>query len=173
MVNYENGKIYKIVCNITGETYYGHTNYKYLSKRISNHRSDLNRWKRGVSKKFCTSFSILERGDYTATLLEKYPCSSKDELKAREQFYILNNKCVNMTVPLRTKKEYREATKEHIRERDKNYREANRDKLLKQKKEYYHQNKDKINEKVKCECGLSVCKSHIKRHQASKNHKMS
>jgi hypothetical protein len=37
MVNYENGKIYKIVCNETGFIYIGSIAQKYLSTRLGEH----------------------------------------------------------------------------------------------------------------------------------------
>ena len=36
---YQEGKIYKIVCNITGEVYYGSTIEKYLSSRLAKHKN--------------------------------------------------------------------------------------------------------------------------------------
>lgn len=43
-----------------------------------------------------------------------------------------------------------------------------------QKREYYQQNKDRIlalaKQKVKCECGIIVCKYILKRHQKSWTH---
>ena len=38
MVNYENGKIYKIVCNETGSIYIGSTAQKYLAPHTSGPR---------------------------------------------------------------------------------------------------------------------------------------
>ena len=39
MVNYQNGKIYRIVCNTTDEVYIGSTVIT-LSKRLAKHNSD-------------------------------------------------------------------------------------------------------------------------------------
>jgi len=36
--DYSQGKIYKIVCNITNEVYFGSTKEKYLSRRLSRHK---------------------------------------------------------------------------------------------------------------------------------------
>ena len=37
MVNYAKGKIYKIVCNVTGLIYVGSSTKHYLSDRLGNH----------------------------------------------------------------------------------------------------------------------------------------
>ena len=37
-------------------------------------------------------------------------------------------------------------------------------------KEYRQANKDKLNEKVNCECGCEIVKTHLKRHKATKKH---
>jgi hypothetical protein len=49
MPNYANGKIYKIVCNITGEQYIGATTQK-LSQRLTCHVSKKNTDKKYKSK---------------------------------------------------------------------------------------------------------------------------
>ena len=133
MLDYQKGKIYKIVCNITGLTYYGST-VNTLCKRMSGHRSHLN------TENTCKSKLVLAGGDYDYSLVEECPCDSKDQLHQRERFYIENNECVNKTIPGRTKKEYCEQNRDKFLARDKEYREQNKDKI----KERYEQNKDKI-----------------------------
>ena len=96
MPDYNNGKIYRIVCDITGETYYGSTTYKYLSSRLAKHRSTTT----------CKSKQIIERGNYSIVLVEEYPCENKEQLNKRERYYIENNECVNKYIPTRTKSEY-------------------------------------------------------------------
>ena len=45
MVNYNNGKIYKIENNIDDMIYIGSTTKQYLSQRMDKHRSSYKRWK--------------------------------------------------------------------------------------------------------------------------------
>ena len=45
-------------------------------------------------------------------LVENYPCNSKEELTAREGFYIQSNECVNKLVAGRTQRERNEIYKE-------------------------------------------------------------
>ena len=148
---YVNGKIYKIVCNLTGEVYYGST-IESLKTRITKHRYD----------KKCMCRHIINRNNYYYELLEDYSCNNRYELTTRERFYIDNNECINKYIPTRTIKEWREDNKEKLKVRDKIYRENNKEKI----KEYYQQKKEKLNEKIPCPiCGSIVRKDGIKRHQ--------
>lgn len=89
MPNYQNGKIYKMVCNVTGKVYIGSTTKPYLSSRIAEHKRDLKRApKKSVNQ-------VLENNDYYYALICNYPCNSKDELTAEERRHIENNECVN------------------------------------------------------------------------------
>jgi hypothetical protein len=49
---YRNGKIYKIVCNITGLTYYGSTCEPTLARRLAKHRGCYNRWLKSDANQF-------------------------------------------------------------------------------------------------------------------------
>src|SRR5690606_33713537 len=90
-VNYQLGKIYKIISNSTDKIYIGSTVEKYLTTRLAGHIRDYNKCH------FVTSFELLKYNDYQIVLIEKYPCNDKDELRAREQYWINNFKenCVN------------------------------------------------------------------------------
>ena len=105
MVNYENGKIYKIESYLGDKIYIGSTTKKYLSQRMDTHRTDYKRWKNGLYN-FVTSFTIFEEygiENCNIVLLELFPCESKDMLHSREAHYIRTLKCVNKCIPNRTK----------------------------------------------------------------------
>ena len=144
MPDYSKAKIYHIYCNITGEIYYGST-CNTLAKRMGKHRDEA----KENSKKNCSSRSIIVRDDYAYSLIEKYECNNKQELHARERYWIENNECVNKYVPGRTNKEWYEANKDKIKKQQKVYIEANKDKISEQKKVFYEANKDKISERNK------------------------
>jgi hypothetical protein len=92
-------------------------------------------------------------------LVEKFPCESKDELHARERYYIENNECVNKYIPNRTNAEYRQDNIIHLKAHAKEYREKNRVTInLKQSEKHF------------CECGGKYGKSHKLRHKESKKH---
>jgi len=94
MNKYENGKIYKIVCNITNEIYIGST-IENLTRRLKRH----------MSKKDCLSKNIIERGDYKIELIRNYPCNNRIELLWEERRHIDNNNCINTERPITTKEE--------------------------------------------------------------------
>ena len=60
MRDYKEGKIYKIVCDNTGLTYYGSTCENRLSRRLSKHRSNYSDYLKNQENNFCTSFKVLE-----------------------------------------------------------------------------------------------------------------
>jgi hypothetical protein len=142
MVNYNEGFIYKIVCNITGETYYGSSCEKTPCRRLAKHVDKLKRYKEGKYH-YITSFQILERGNYDISMVEAFPCNNRTELHKQERFYIENNDCVNKYIPTRTQKEYYVDNKDKILEQMKNHYEDNKDKILRFQKEYNKANKDK------------------------------
>ena len=156
-MDYKNGKIYKIVCNTTGLQYIGSTCNPYLSTRLANHRGDYKKYLKN-NKHYISSFEVLKNNNYEIILLESYPCETKDQLHARERFYIINNECVNMikNVGLENElgyieynKQYRIANKEKIAESKKQYRTENQEKLAEYIKKYYTENKEKIAESQK------------------------
>ena len=130
MVNYKEGKIYKIISNHTTDIYIGST-VSTLTKRLSRH-------KHGGS----SSSEIIKYGDAKIILIEKYPCNDKDELRMREQYHIDNNKCINKVRSHRTdkytteyKQKYRDENKDYMKE----WRENNKDytnKYINQLKKY-------------------------------------
>ena len=157
MVNYQNGKIYKIECNVTGSVYIGSTCENMLCRRLAGHVVDYKAYKRD-GKKYLTSYEVLKNDDYNIYLIELFPCNSKDELHAREGHHIKSNDCVNKVIAGRTMKEYLTDNKDkrannsrehYIKNKDKicdrtnEYKMKNKDKI----REHYMKNKDKINEK--------------------------
>jgi len=132
---YQLGKIYKIVCNETGEQYIGATCQKKLCTRLAQHVS---------IKNTITSRSIIERGNYEICLIESFPCESKDQLHQRERYFIETLECVNKNIPTRTQKGWRQDNKEHILAYKKNYNADNKEQISKYQKEWYADNKDQI-----------------------------
>ena len=129
MPNYKDGKIYKIVCNLTDECYIGSTTEPTLARRLSGHVGSYKSWKAGKSKKV-RSYDIIDRGDYKIYLIESYPCNSKDELISREGEIIRQNRmsceCINYSTPGRTKKHWNEENIEKLRRQGKEYKEINK-----------------------------------------------
>ena len=149
--------VYCIVCNITGEKYYGSTK-QTLSQRLSKHKCDLR----------CSSKQIISRGDYDIYKLSEY--ESQEEAELKEGWYIRNKECVNkhrVKVTDEERKEYyennREERKEYLKEYNKEWYKKNSEK----KKEY---DKEKNKKKIECEfCGFIGGKRSLKRHQKTQS----
>jgi hypothetical protein len=149
MVNYSNGKIYKLVSFQSNDVYYGST-CSPLSKRLAGHKAHYKHWKAGKSR-YMTSFEIMKYPDSEIILMESVNCVSKEELHAAERKYIEMNACVNKAIPGRNDREYYQDNKEHA-------------------KQYYQNNKARLAEKVECECGCNYTYGHTARHKRSKKH---
>ena len=128
-MDYANGKIYKIVCNITGEVYIG-SSTQPLAKRLYHHKKKTNE---------CSSKQIIDRGDYVIVLIEAFPCANRNELFQRERYHFDLIPNINKQRPFTTEQErieenssqckaYREANNEAILTKAKAYREANKEK---------------------------------------------
>ena len=181
MNKYQRGKIYKIISNITNDVYVGSTCEKYLSSRLSGHRRNYGYYKLGRFN-YITSFKILETGNYDIILIENYPCESKNELFARERYWMENTKnCLNQKLPCTSedeKKEYRKQYKidhkEYISITGKQYREANMKKIQEARKQYREVNKEIIKQqkqiKIKCICGSTYRSDKKWRHFKSRDH---
>ena len=182
MVNYNNGKIYKIVADNgdEGDVYIGSTTKQRLCDRMCEHRCHFKRWKEGKQERItsCDIFGKYGIENCNIVLLELVNCNSKDELTARERFWIESTICVNKQIPTRTKKEYYETNKEKINEQRivqcKYYREMNKE-IIKQcrdenketKKEYDIQRSFKL---LNCECGSICSYAHKSNHFKTQKH---
>jgi hypothetical protein len=115
MPNYNNGRIYKIVCNTTGKVYIGSTT-RNLCKRLATHVSGLKRWVNNNSNAYVSSYDVLSNSNYSIVLLENFPCSTSEELHARERYYVDTIDCVNKNKPIITKDELRKDVAERCKE---------------------------------------------------------
>ncbi len=136
------GIIYKLECNETGEVYYGSTTQSF-NKRMTEHKSKCKQWKEGKFH-YVTSFQIIDRGNYSYSLIETVECEDKSQLEQRERYYIENNECINKIVVGRTRKEYYDDKKEVINEKAKEWYAANKEAILKRQKAYDEANKEAI-----------------------------
>ena len=150
--------VYKICCkdlNIT-DIYVGHTTD--LVKRRCQHKADCNKENRKNYNLKVYQFIRVNGGwdNWEIILVDKCPCLDFEEAAKIERYYFETlNATLNMVIPSRTRKEYREDNKDIIAENRKNNRE-----LL---------NKY-AREKVKCECGCIVSNCHLARHKNSQKH---
>ena len=177
MSKYDFSMIYKLYCkdSAINEYYIGSTTN--FNERMCGHRSDCCN-ENGLHYNYPVYKYIREHGgwrQWTAEILEVYPCANKTELHTRERHYIeLLKPSLNRDVPMQTMKEYREKNKEKIKimkqqyneehkeeiaEYQKKYREEHKEELQAKRKEYYENNKTTI---------LSKCKEYRQSHQKEK-----
>lgn len=156
MVNYQNGKVYKIINDNNEIIYIGSTAEKYLSSRYAKHK--------------------LKSPNHKIILIQNYACNSKEELCMREQEVIEeHSNLLNKVKAYQTKeqrkeygnekskeyydknkdtinkkrKEYYKNYREHIKQYNKEYHEKNKNELNKKSKEYYENNKPLLRQKQK------------------------
>jgi hypothetical protein len=157
---YQNSKIYKLKCitpDISEEEYVGHTTQRYLSTRMAKHRNCAKNME-NIERKVYAAMNNTGIHNWQICLLENYPCTSSDEIKAREQYWIdllhpsLNtigaifDVIKNKEHKLAYMKEY-EARPERKEEKRKRYMSI-----------------------IQCQCGRQYTKDHKKRHEQSKLH---
>ena len=139
MNRYANGKIYMIESASAGLVYYG-SSCDQLSKRLSKH---IYTFKHSEKKNKASEIFIYP--DYKIVLVENFPCNTKEELLAREAYYIRNNPCVNKKIPNRTIQEWRQDNKEKLNIDQEKWRKEHREQDLLRKKVFWDNNKDEIN----------------------------
>jgi hypothetical protein len=133
MVNYENGKIYKIINTENNQIVYIGSTVEQLCRRYAKHHH--------------------KSPNHKIILIENYPCNSKEELCKKEQEIIeqydnlLNQKKAFRSEEQRKEqmKELYKNNKEKVKEQQKAYYENNKDTF----REYYNNNKEQKKEKAK------------------------
>ncbi len=158
---YHESKIYKIVSTKTKNVYIGSTTNKYLCNRFGQHAFEYRKWTNGDKKyRYVTSFDILKFDDAEIILVEKFPCESKDELTARERYWIDNTpNCINKIKPTRTPQQYYEDKRAIILQRQKEYQRKNKEAIALNAKT-----------KINCECGSAYTKSNRNKHVKTECH---
>ena len=103
------------------------------------------------------------------TQKEYYEDNKENHLEKCKKYYEKNKEDI-----LEYHKRYYTENKENILEYQKQYEEKNREKKREYHKQYREQNREIINEKKRekiiCECGSTICRAVIARHQQSKKH---
>ena len=147
-MGYKNGKVYQVLNNVNDDIYIGST-YQALSKRLYEHKSDSNEGKGELYK----LMRDIGKEPFYIELIELYPCNNREELRAREGYYIRERGSLNKVIAGRTQQEWKNTT-----EYDKQYHDKN--------KEHIHSRK---NERITCNvCGCYSSKANISTHQKTK-----
>ena len=187
-IDYSKTVIYKIFCkdlNIT-DIYIGSTTD--FNKRKNQHKNDCNN--ENYRKYNIKLYQFIRNNggwdNFEMIIVEEYSCNSKLEAEIKERYFIEELKSnLNCIIPTRSKKEYYQDKKEHIKVIHKNYYdnnknkirqdskdfyENNKNKIKERHKEYYENNKDNLNISINCDCGGHYKKWHKSTHFKSKIH---
>jgi hypothetical protein len=170
MINYNNGKIYKLEPNYEydeGDIFIGSTTVRLLCQRMSIHRYEYKKWKEGLLPKY-RYFDIFDKygiDNIKIVLLESVIAKNIDDLVFKECEYIKKMKCINKIIPYKTKINFRynkvktvskdiierneKLKKEKLEKYVRLYREKNKEKIKQNNKKYRDKNKEKIKEKNK------------------------
>ena len=146
-MDYNNGKIYVIRNHCNDMVYIGSTTQS-LSKRFSKHKCDSKR----RTLPLYNAMNELDISNFYIELVEEYPCDNREQLCAKEGYYIREfdsyNNGYNGKIEGRSKKEYRKDNIEDILEKQKEYYEENKEDILEKQKQHYQENKEQINNKA-------------------------
>lgn len=167
---YTTGKIYKIISNETDKVYIGSTIQK-LNMRIVQHRKDYRKYINNEYH-YVSSFDILQYPDAKIILIETYSCDDKEQLRAREQYYIETTiNCANKNYAYIADKsqEWHNRNKERTAEINKESYERNKERR-KADEELQQRLKEKAKEIVECECGTKVTQGCLSKHKKSPKH---
>jgi hypothetical protein len=168
VLDYSQGKIYKIepTCpHEEWEVYIGSTSIPRLCNRLTQHKAQYKLFNDDkITKKSSSCYLFDKYGveNCQIFLIENVNAKTKDELRAREHFYITNTKCVNANIPLPLQgvkcdsmSEWRKihyvAYKEKKLAHQKQYNMENASKISEQQREYRNRdgNKEKAAEYYK------------------------
>jgi ribosome-interacting GTPase 1 len=170
--DYSQGKIYMIRPTVEhskpSDIYIGSTT-KPLKRRMSEHRSSYKKWKE-CKYKFNTVYNIFDKygiENCNIVLIEDVNANCRQEIFAREQYYIKLLSCVNKCIPGRTVKEHYKDNKEKHLAMMKVYREANKEKIKQQQYKvciceicaytYTHHHKSRHQKSQYCQSFLTGC----------------
>ncbi len=113
---YHQSKIYKIepiTEHEEHEIYIGSTTKKYLSQRLTQHKSSYKKYLIDSINKYSIYDLFNKYGveNFNIFLLENYNCNDINELRTKEKEYIKKLKCINKITPGLTKDEKKEIKK--------------------------------------------------------------
>ena len=177
MPNYEDGKIYKIFNSLTDDTYIGSTT-QLLCNRMKNHRDEHNKQDATCyNSKLYKCFREHGVDNFNIELVEKYACSSKEELNSRKGYWIRQERpSLNTYIAGRTAKQYYEDNIDVKKQYAINYQSNNWEAHLNNCKKYREkpENKKKrkqyLQEAIKCECGCVITRNFKARHEKTLKH---
>ena len=150
MPDYSNSSVYRIVCKDTSvtESYVGST--CNLRNRIAKHKTTCNNSNNEAHNTPVYVF-IREHGgweNWDVVVVESVSCETVKQLRDRERHWLEQiGATLNADVPNRSKAEWTELNREHVRKRQHELYLRNHDERLENQHEYNEKNREKINER--------------------------
>ena len=141
--NYQNGKIYKILNSVDDEVYVGSTMQR-LCSRMAKHRATMSN---KPHYKLYQHMSLHGQDKFYIELIEQFPCSTKEELRAKEGEWIRQIGTLNTQIAGRDKNGWYENNREQWLQSQKEYRENNRETIRHKQREHHKNNAETIREK--------------------------
>jgi hypothetical protein len=163
------GRVYKITSEKAGLVYIGST-IQTLGDRFSKHKCDLKRHLEGRHRYKDSSFQVLECDDAKMELIEELEVADKKELFKREGYYQRTMECVNKFIADRSRKEWFDEHKEHLKEHQKKYHAEHKEHLNAISRKYRDEHKEHLNAKHNCDCGGRYATTHRSGHLKTKKH---
>ncbi len=180
MVNYQNGKVYKIINTVNRKIFVGETTSWYLTDCLADHRAS----SKSPKSFFHREMNRLGSKTFKIVLLELVSCDSKDELNVKVQKWInelkpqINkNKVSLLDDPIKMKafcKKNYQLHKEKINARSLAYYYSNQNKLKEKAAQYRKENLERFGaarrEKVNCpHCHMALARSSLTKHKKLKH----
>jgi group I intron endonuclease len=157
---YQNGKVYKLVSDLTSKIYVGSTCCP-LRIRLNKHKNNAKMY---PDRKVYRKFNRVGWDSVSIILLEEYPCDNKMQLIARERhWYDLLQPKLNNNVPAQTQTESIQKWQADNKEQIKQYKLE-----WKQQNPNYYKEYQKI--RFDCECGKNILKCNKAAHCKTKSH---
>lgn len=171
---YKQGKIYKLVNDLTDEIIYVGSTIQTLHKRMYGHTSSVKTKPQPVHNHINEYIGI---ENVSINLIANYPCNTKKQLTAEEGKHIkmigIDN-LYNCGIPGRTQEEYYIQNKNKIIKDVLTYQKNNKDKKKIIVSKYQNANRDKIhiqkNTKHICTCGGKYTPANKASHTKTKKH---
>jgi hypothetical protein len=131
------GCVYILRSKHTPHVYVGSTK-KSEVRRLQNHLNDYTRFTEGRTK-FKTPFHVVRYDDVHATVLEQCEFAERRELLQRERYYLnmYAASAVNVRIPGRTMKEWREENGDKLRANNRRHYYRHQSDILAKKREAY------------------------------------
>jgi group I intron endonuclease len=163
---YTKARVYKLTNDQTDDEYVGST-CNPLYKRLGQHKADSTK-ERCKNRPLYQLMNKIGKQNFQMVLLEEYPCENREQLRARESYYIKLLKPTLNKIDAVTNNEKRA-------QYAKDYYKENSNKIVEYSRLYREKNGDRIsarrNQPYLCECGsvITLCgKGH---HAQTAKHK--